>query len=78
MEAISLKLPASLLEESRRNAQALKMSRSEYMRRAIERMNRVARAELRAKRIAAASRRVRAESMKVNAEFAAVERDPDA
>jgi hypothetical protein len=30
MEAISLKLPQSLLEESRRNAQALKMSRSEY------------------------------------------------
>jgi hypothetical protein len=33
---------------------------------------------LREKRLAAASRRVRSESMKVNAEFAAVERDPDA
>ena len=78
MESISLKLPESLLQESRRNAQALKMSRSEYMRRAIERMNREARAQLRAKRIAAASKKVRAESMKVNAEFAAIERDPDA
>ena len=78
MEAISLKLPESLLEESRRNAQALKISRAEYMRRAIERMNREARAELRARRLAAASRRVRSESMKVNAEFAAVERDPEA
>jgi metal-responsive CopG/Arc/MetJ family transcriptional regulator len=78
MEAISLKLPEDVLEESRRNAHALKMSRSEYMRRAIERMNREARAELRAKRLAAASKKVRAESMKVNAEFAAIERDPDA
>jgi len=76
MEATSLKLPADLLEESRRHAQALKMSRSEYMRRAIERMNREARAQLRAKRLAAASSRVRSESMKVNAEFAAMERDP--
>lgn len=78
MEAISLKLPEALLEESERNAEALKMSRAEYIRRAIERMNLESRARLRAKRIAAASRKVRSESMKVNAEFAAIERDPDA
>ena len=30
------------------------------------------------KRIAEASRKVRKESMRVNAEFAAIERDPDA
>ena len=78
MEAISLKLPDELLEESRRHAQALKMSRSAYIRKAIERMNRDARAHLRAKRMAAASRKVRAEGMKVNPEFAAVERNPDA
>jgi hypothetical protein len=41
-------------------------------------MNRDARAHLRAQRMAAASRKVRAESMKVNAEFEAIERDPDA
>ena len=41
-------------------------------------MNREARAQLRAKRLVAASSRVRSESMKVNAEFAAIERDPDA
>ena len=63
-EVIPLKLPEDVLEESRRNAHALKISRSEYMRRAIERMNREARAELRAKRLAAASKQVRAESMK--------------
>ena len=35
-------------------------------------------ARLRAARLAEVSRRVREESMRVNAEFAAIERDPDA
>jgi hypothetical protein len=54
------------------------MSRAEYIRRAIERMNRDTRAQLRAKRLAEVSRKVREESMRVNAEFAAIEQDPDA
>lgn len=41
-------------------------------------MNRETRAEVRARRLAEVSRKVRGESMRVNAEFAAVERDPDA
>jgi len=59
-------------------AERLKISRAEYIRRAIGRMNRAAEARLRAERLAELSRRVRAESMRVNAEFAAIERDPDA
>ncbi|MGH7320943.1 MAG: CopG family transcriptional regulator [Candidatus Rokuibacteriota bacterium] len=78
MSAISLKLPDDLLEASNRCAEALKLSRAAYIRRAVERMNRETQARLRARRLADASRRVRAESMKVNAEFAAVERAPDA
>ena len=78
MEAISLKLPEGLLEDSSRCAEALKMSRAAYVRRAIEQMNRTTRAQIRGQRLAAASRKVRKESSKVNAEFAAVERDPDA
>lgn len=57
---------------------ALRMSRAEYIRHAIEKMNREAEASVRAKRLAKASRRVRAESMRVNAEFAVIEREPDA
>ena len=49
-----------------------------YIRRAIERMNRETLTEVRARRLAEVSRKVRRESMRVNAEFAAVERDPDA
>jgi predicted transcriptional regulator len=78
MSAISLKLPDDLLEASERCAGALKLSRAAYIRRAVEHMNRETQARLRARRLADASRRVRGESMKVNAEFAAVERAPDA
>ncbi len=78
MGAISLKLPDDLLETSSRCAEALQLSRAAYIRRAVERMNRQTRAQLRAKRLAEVSRKVRKESMRVNAQFAAIERDPDA
>ncbi len=78
MESISLKLPEDLLEASDRCARALGIPRAEYIRRAVERMNREAEARARAERIARASRKVAKESMRVNAEFAAIERDPDA
>ncbi len=78
MAAISLKLPDDLLDASRECAEALRVRRAEYIRRAIERMNRETRDRLRAERLANASRKVRRESRKVNAEFAAIERDPDA
>lgn len=78
MGAISLKLPDDLLETSGRCAEALRLSRAAYIRRAVERMNRQTRAQLRAKRLAEVSRKVRKESMRVNAQFAAIERDPDA
>jgi metal-responsive CopG/Arc/MetJ family transcriptional regulator len=78
MESISLKLTGDLLKTSERCARTLGIPRAEYIRRAIERMNREAEARARAQRIARASRKVRKESMRVNAEFAAIERDPDA
>ncbi|MCE2541354.1 MAG: CopG family transcriptional regulator [Acidobacteria bacterium] len=59
-------------------AAALQLSRAEYIRRALERMNLDTRARLRAERLRTASRRVRQDSMRVNAEFDAVERDVDA
>jgi len=78
MEAISLKLPEELLEDSAQCAEALKMSRAAYVRQAIEQMNRRTRAEIRGRRLTAASLKVRQESKRVNAEFAAIDRDPDA
>ncbi|HUI81642.1 MAG TPA: hypothetical protein VLY24_27140 [Bryobacteraceae bacterium] len=78
MRSIALKLPDELLEESARLANRLKLTRAEYIRKAILRMNRRTAAKFRAERLAAVSKRVRGESMAVNAEFAAIERDPDA
>jgi len=78
MKSIALKLPDDLLAESGRIADQLRVSRAEYIRAAIRRMNRKTTARLRAERLAELSKRVREESMRVNAEFAAIERDPDA
>jgi predicted DNA-binding protein len=78
MEAISLKLPSELIEQSAKCAKALGISRAEYIRRAIERMNREAASAARAARLKKASMKVRKGSMRVNAEFAKFERDPDA
>ncbi len=78
MRAISLKVSESTLEEADLLARALGISRAAYIRRAIERYNLQAAAEIRAQRLADASRRVRAESMRINAEFTAIDMDPDA
>jgi metal-responsive CopG/Arc/MetJ family transcriptional regulator len=78
MRSIALKLPDDLLQESGVCAGELNMTRAEYVREAIRAMNRCVESRRRAERIAEISRRVRKESMRVNAEFAAIERDPDA
>jgi hypothetical protein len=73
MGAISLQLSEELLKASDRCAEALELPRAEYIRQAILRMNRETQKRLRAQRLAEASRKVRKESMRVNAEFAAIE-----
>ncbi|MBN1104873.1 MAG: CopG family transcriptional regulator [Deltaproteobacteria bacterium] len=78
MGSISLKLPEDLLRKSSDCAEAVQLSRAEYIRRAIERMNRETEARIRAERMAEASRKVRKESMKINAEFSAIEDNPSA
>jgi len=73
MPTITLRIPDDLLEITSRLAKSRHMPRSEYIRRAIERMNRESEAELRRRRLARASRKVRESSMEVNAEFDAIE-----
>lgn len=77
MTSISLKLPENLIKTSTSCADALHISRAEYIRRALERMNRETQAAINAKRLVSASKKVRKESMRVNAEFSALEEDPD-
>ena len=78
MPAISLRLPARLLELSGDCAAVLRLSRAEYIRRALEPMNQDTRARLRADRLQAVSDRVRQGNMCVNADFDAIERDVNA
>jgi metal-responsive CopG/Arc/MetJ family transcriptional regulator len=78
MRGITLKLPEDLLDASDQCADALKIPRAEYIRQALAKMNREMAARRRARRLAEVSRRVRGESMRVNAEFARIERDVDA
>ena len=78
MKTISLNLPQDVLDASSAAADALRLSRAAYIRKAIERMNQETAARLRAKKMAEASRKCRAESMRVNAEFDMIEGDAGA
>jgi len=53
------------------------LSRAQYIRQANERMNRETEQEMRARRLIEASCLVSEESMRANAEFDAIESDPD-
>ncbi len=76
MKTISLNLPEEVLDASSAAADALRLSRAAYIRKAIERMNHETAARLRAEKMAQASMKCRAESMRVNAEFDALEGEP--
>lgn len=75
MTTVSIRLPDALLHEAEVKARALHIPRAEYFRLAIETMNNEIVARERRDRLMRASRRVRADSMRVNAEFAAIEHD---
>ena len=78
MKTISLNLPEDVLKASGKAANALRLSRAAYIRKAVERMNLEIEDQERAARMARASRKCRGESMRVNAEFSAIEDAPDA
>lgn len=75
MSAISLRLPDGLLKDADEKAKSLHIPRAEYIRRAIEAMNQEVAERARRNRLMEISLRVRAESMRVNAEFDAIEHD---
>lgn len=73
MNAFSVRLPENLMKEVDARAKVLHVPRSEYVRLAISRMNREVAAEERRNRLQLVSERVRDESMRICAEFDAVE-----
>lgn len=78
MNSISIRLPDELLKEVDKLAKKLKLARTEYIRQAIETMNRKTINKERYDRLVKVSRRVRKESMAVNAEFDEFEDDTEA
>lgn len=78
MTTVSLRLPDELVKEAEKRAKELKIPRAEYIRRAIVALNAQVLAEHRRRRMMEASRRVRGESMRINAEFDAIEDASDA
>ncbi len=74
MNTVSMRLPDHLLRDLDKRAAELDIPRTEYIRRAIVAMNFAIEDAKRRERLQRASLKVRAESMKVNAQFAAVER----
>jgi len=73
MKTISLPLPEDLLATCTMAAKALRLSRAAYIRKAVEKMNREFEIRQQTERMAHASRKCRGESMRVNAEFSAIE-----
>lgn len=66
VRAISLILPGDMLETCGQCAQALNISRAQYIRLAIRRMNAQTLASLRSSRLAEASRKVRIPNAETN------------
>jgi len=78
MSLVSIRLADNLLDEVKIRAQALHMSQTEYIRKAIEHMNEEVLRHERKKKLTQASLKVRNQSMLVNAEFSRIEYDPEA
>lgn len=73
---VSVRLSEPLIHSLNQYAHALHLSQTEYIRQAIELMNREVERKKRVERLVKASLRVRKESMKINAEFSEIEHDP--
>ena len=77
MNTISIRLPEDLLREVDCQAAELQIPRAEYLRRAVESMNRETRRRRQRIRLMEVSARVKEESMAVNRDFAEIEHDPE-
>ena len=75
---ISVRLTDKLVHETKSKARTLHLSQTEYIRKALERMNDEIDNQAREQRLKHASLTVRAQSMKINAEFSDIDNDPDA
>lgn len=76
MSALTVRLPDNVIDEVNNRAKKLHITRSEYIRKSIENMNKKLQQQERKDRLIRASKLVRKESMIVNSEFSKVEYEP--
>lgn len=77
MILLSVRLDETLVHDLKKKSKLLQVSQTDYIRRAIKRMNAMIDKREKKKRMKEISLRVRKESMKVNAEFSEHEHDPE-
>jgi metal-responsive CopG/Arc/MetJ family transcriptional regulator len=78
MSIITIRIDEEIVKETDNRAKNLHITRNEYIKRAIEKMNDIFRQNEKKQNLMKASMLVRKESMKVSAEFAEIEHDPKA
>lgn len=76
--SVSIRVNDKLLRAMKANAARLALSQTDYIRKAIEHMNRETERHEREAQLKHASLRVRQDSMAINAVFSEIEHDPDA
>lgn len=77
MIAISLRLPDGLVHDLEKHARKLHLSKTSYIREAINKYNTALAAKERHDRLMQLSLKVRASSLRVNKEFSEIEHDPE-
>jgi metal-responsive CopG/Arc/MetJ family transcriptional regulator len=76
MSALTVRLPNNVIDEVNNRAKKLHITRSEYIRKSIENMNKKLQQQERKDKFIRVSKLVRKESMIVNSEFSKVEYEP--
>ncbi len=77
MSALTIRLPDKVMNEVHKRAQKLHITRSEYIRKSIESMNKRMQEEESRANLIETSKRVRKESMIINSEFSKADHDPE-
>lgn len=78
MSTVTIRIDDQIVQETDMRAKNLHITRNEYIKRAIERMNKLTRLDEKKQRLMKLSMRVRAESQAINKEFSEIEHDPEA
>lgn len=76
MSALTVRLPNNVIDEVNSRAKKLHITRSEYIRKSIENMNKKLQQQERKDKFIRVSKLVRKESMIINSEFSKVEYEP--